>query len=361
MRERTILIRASIPSQSRVIIRSEKKKVQSTVRQGADEQTDHLMVNDYRRPWTPATSEWLQARCRPWREGLRGRGKGIGKAREKPTYAPFSGPWTPPEVFTAASLIYFSSNVPYLLPLQAHNSISATYVHLQISFRNRHRKDSKQMSLHRLRSDFETFDENRSLALIKESLKIGINYLETGPWYGQGSSERTIGKALQNIPRETFFIGSKVGRYELKTEKMFDFSAEKTEAAVDNTLNLLNLDYVDLIQVHDATFAPDISVVLKETLPALEKAVKEGKARYIGLADYDIDLMKEIIEESDVKISSILSYAKSTLFDNRLQNYTKYFKRTPWRKEEMLLDELSLFTRGIIVYVHFARVTKRSV
>ncbi|KAH9636480.1 hypothetical protein HF086_002180, partial [Spodoptera exigua] len=78
--------------------------------------------------------------------------------------------------------------------------------------------------------------------------------------------------------------------------------------------------------VHDCTFAPDISIVLKETLPVLERAVRDGKARYIGLADYDIDLMKEVIEESGVKISTILSYAKSTLHDNRLQNYTKYFK-----------------------------------
>lgn len=67
-------------------------------------------------------------------------------------------------------------------------------------------------------------------------------------------------------------------------------------------------------------------MLLKETLPELERAVRDGKARYIGLADYDIDLMKEIVEESDVKISSILSYAKSTLIDNRLMNYTSFFK-----------------------------------
>ncbi|XP_059059776.1 uncharacterized protein LOC131853008 [Achroia grisella] len=173
---------------------------------------------------------------------------------------------------------------------------------------------------------YGTYDENRSLQLIKESLKRGINYVETGPWYGQGSSERTFGKALQGVPRETYFIGSKVGRYEKETDKMFDFSAEKTEASVDNTLNLLGLDYVDLIQVHDPTFAPDTSIILKETLPALEKAVRDGKARYIGIADYDIDLMQMIVEESDVNISTVLSYAKSTLIDNRLQNYTKYFK-----------------------------------
>lgn len=84
--------------------------------------------------------------------------------------------------------------------------------------------------------------------------------------------------------------------------------------------------FITLFKVHDATFAPDTSIILKETLPTLAKAVADGKARYIGLADYDIDLMKEIIEESEVKIASILSYSKSTLFDNRLQNYIKYFK-----------------------------------
>lgn len=107
---------------------------------------------------------------------------------------------------------------------------------------------------------------------------------------------------------------------------MFDFSAEKTEAGVNSTLSRLGLDYVDIIQVHDATFAPDTSVILKETLPVLEKAVRDGKARFIGLADYDLDLMKEIVEETDVKISSILSYAKNTMLDNRLLNYTNFFK-----------------------------------
>ncbi|OWR41985.1 d-arabinose 1-dehydrogenase like protein [Danaus plexippus plexippus] len=170
------------------------------------------------------------------------------------------------------------------------------------------------------------YDESRGIELVKETLKRGINYLETGPWYGQGSSERTIGKALRDVPRNSFYIGSKVGRYEKETHRMFDFSAEKTEAGVSSTLERLGLEYVDLIQVHDATFAPDLSVVLKETLPTLARVVSEGRARYIGLADYDLDLMQEIVEESHVKISTISSYAKSTLFDNRLQNYIGYFK-----------------------------------
>lgn len=66
-------------------------------------------------------------------------------------------------------------------------------------------------------------------------------------------------------------------------------------------------------------------MILNETLPALQRVVRAGKARFIGIADYDIDLMREIIDESEVKVSTVLSYAKSTMIDNRLQNYTKYF------------------------------------
>lgn len=56
-------------------------------------------------------------------------------------------------------------------------------------------------------------------------------------------------QALVGVPRESYTIGSKVGRYEQTTNRMFDFSAERTAAGVDNTLALLGLDYVDLIQV----------------------------------------------------------------------------------------------------------------
>ncbi|KAI8430640.1 hypothetical protein MSG28_000841 [Choristoneura fumiferana] len=91
-------------------------------------------------------------------------------------------------------------------------------------------------------------DKEKSVELIRETLKLGVNYMETSPWYGQGSSEISYGKALKGIPRESYFIGSKVGRYEKNVQHMFDFSAEKTEAAVDMTLERLGLEYVDLIQ-----------------------------------------------------------------------------------------------------------------
>lgn len=92
-------------------------------------------------------------------------------------------------------------------------------------------------------------DEKEAIATIRQALKSGINYLDTAPFYGQGKSEEIYGKALKDIPREAYYIATKVGRYELEPEKMFDFSAKKTRESVEKSLKLLGLDYVDVIQV----------------------------------------------------------------------------------------------------------------
>ena len=52
---------------------------------------------------------------------------------------------------------------------------------------------------------------------------------------------------------------------------MFDFSAERVIKSVDESLERLQVDYVDLIQVHDMEFAPSLDIIINETLPALQK------------------------------------------------------------------------------------------
>lgn len=84
---------------------------------------------------------------------------------------------------------------------------------------------------------------------------------------------------MKGIPRQAYYIATKVGRYDLDVEGMFDFSAEKTIASVNKSLDLLGLDYVDVIQAHDIEFAKDINQVINETLPALQQIVDQGKAR----------------------------------------------------------------------------------
>lgn len=138
-----------------------------------------------------------------------------------------------------------------------------------------------------------SFEEDEGIKTVHAALKSGINYIDTAPWYGQGRSEEVLGQALKDVPREAYYIATKVARYELNYEDMFDFSAKKTRESVEKSLKLLGLEYVDVIQIHDIEFAPNLDIVLNETLPTLEALVKEGKAKYIGVSAYPVDILKE--------------------------------------------------------------------
>ena len=52
---------------------------------------------------------------------------------------------------------------------------------------------------------------------------------------------------------------------------MFDFSAERVMRSIDESLRLLGVEYIDVLQVHDMEFAPSIDIIINETLPALQK------------------------------------------------------------------------------------------
>nr|XP_034196630.1 L-galactose dehydrogenase-like isoform X1 [Osmia lignaria] len=171
------------------------------------------------------------------------------------------------------------------------------------------------------------FDEEEAIEVIRQGIKQGINYIDTAPWYGQGRSETIIGKALKDIPRQAYYIATKVGRYELNYENMFDFSKEKTRNSFNKSLKLLDLDYVDVIQVHDIEFAQSLDVIITQTLPELSRKVAEGKAKHIGITGYPVSVLKKCIEKSNINISVILSYARYTLIDNTLCEYIPFFKK----------------------------------
>jgi len=159
--------------------------------------------------------------------------------------------------------------------------------------------------------------------------------------------------ALKSIPRESYYIATKVARYDLDYENMFDFTAKKTRESVEKSLKLLGLDYVDVIQIHDIEFAKDLDIVINETLPTLEQLVKEGKARFIGVSAYPISVLKECLTRAagrfDVSNTSfpfhllyfklknvtitfrlpfqtVLTYARYTLTDETLLEYLDFFK-----------------------------------
>uniref|UniRef100_A0A0B6ZKG5 NADP-dependent oxidoreductase domain-containing protein n=1 Tax=Arion vulgaris TaxID=1028688 RepID=A0A0B6ZKG5_9EUPU len=176
-----------------------------------------------------------------------------------------------------------------------------------------------------LGSVFRSTDESESLEVVKIALQSGINYVDTAPWYGHGKSESVLGKILPTIPRASYYIATKVGRYQADVNNMFDFSAERTLQSVDESLQRLGLEYVDGIQIHDMEFAPSLDIILSETLPALQKVKDAGKAKFIGITGYPLANFKTVLEKSHVHIDTILTYCRASMNDNSLRDWLPYF------------------------------------
>jgi len=178
-----------------------------------------------------------------------------------------------------------------------------------------------------LSSLFGEINKTKAIETIRSALKNGINYIDTAPFYGEGESEELLGEALKGIPRQSYYIATKVGRYSRDFSRMFDYSAKKTRESVEKSLKLLGVEYIDVIQIHDIEFEPTIDVVLNETLPTLEALRKEGKIRYIGVSAYPIDILKECITRAGPgRFNTVLSYSRYTLIDETLRDFVPFFK-----------------------------------
>ncbi|XP_077513665.1 uncharacterized protein LOC144124697 isoform X2 [Amblyomma americanum] len=171
-----------------------------------------------------------------------------------------------------------------------------------------------------------SIEEEEALRAVRNAIQWGVNYFDTAPWYGQGRSETVLGKALDGVPRDAFHVANKVGRYETDCERMFDFSGRRTLDSVAESLDKMRLAYFDIVQVHDVEFAPSLDLILKETLPALESLRQAGKIRYIGVTGYPLHTLREGIERSPVKVDTVLSYCRGTLFDDSLAEHMPFFQ-----------------------------------
>ena len=172
---------------------------------------------------------------------------------------------------------------------------------------------------------YGNFDKRSAIEGLHFGLNEGINYIDTAPWYGQGKSEKFLGMALEGIPRNKYYIGTKVGRYERSIPSMFDFTAEKTIQSAENSLRNLGLEYVDILQVHDVEFAPSVDIIVNETLPALEQLKQRGLCNCIGITGYILSSLKEVVEKSSITIDSVLSYGRLTLIDTSLIEDFNFF------------------------------------
>lgn len=122
-------------------------------------------------------------------------------------------------------------------------------------------------------------DDDESIRAIQRALDLGITFFDTAAVYGCGHSERVLGKALSGR-REQVVIATKFGQVfdeETRQVKGYDTSPERIRQEVDDSLRRLNIDYIDLYQLHVKDVAPEQAVIVRETL---EELVATGKIRF---------------------------------------------------------------------------------
>ncbi|NNC88047.1 MAG: aldo/keto reductase [Akkermansiaceae bacterium] len=165
-----------------------------------------------------------------------------------------------------------------------------------------------------LGQEFRQVRLDEALESVRVALDLGINFIDTSPFYGRGMSEVLLGIALRDVPRDSYLLGTKMGRYSLEH---FDFSARRVDESVHVSLHRLGTDHLDVLLLHDVEFV-HLPQIWEETIPAALKLKEEGKIRALGFSCYPMKAFHTVLDHAEDDLDCILSYNQYTLQNTRL-------------------------------------------
>ena len=135
-------------------------------------------------------------------------------------------------------------------------------------------------------------DDNESVQAIIRACELGVNWIDTAAVYGLGHSEEVVGKALKELP-ERPIVATKLGSCWNEEGDIFGrLTKESVRKEAEDSLRRLDVDTIDLYQIH-WPIADNHDEVL-EGWATMAELVKEGKARYIAVSNFDVELMEKI-------------------------------------------------------------------
>ena len=156
-------------------------------------------------------------------------------------------------------------------------------------------------------------DYKSSREVIHAALDYEINFLDTADKYGDGMSEKYIGRALKG-QRSRMLIATKFGYKTDTNGYSVCGSAKYLKSALEASLNRLQTDYIDLYQMH----VQDNSTPIEETIEALNNFLEQGKIRYFGLSNFDADnLTSACIASNQSSPGLLISYQPEYSLVNR--------------------------------------------
>ncbi|MFJ5272567.1 aldo/keto reductase family protein [Streptomyces sp. NPDC088358] len=127
-------------------------------------------------------------------------------------------------------------------------------------------------------------------ACTEAAFDAGINFFDTANVYGRGAAESAWGEILSAHPRDSYILATKVWGQMSDTDQ--GLSADQIGKQIDASLKRLRTDHVDLYQAHRF----DVTVPIEETVEALQKVVRQGKARYLGFSEWTPEQIQAAVD-----------------------------------------------------------------
>jgi aryl-alcohol dehydrogenase-like predicted oxidoreductase len=157
---------------------------------------------------------------------------------------------------------------------------------------------------------FRTVDEEEGIRAVHVALELGINYFDVSPAYGGTRAETVLGRALKGVPRDRYYLSTKVGKYTRPGsygDDTFDYSRARIRASLDESARRLGVDYFDIIHLHDIEYEGrrNVEWALGEGLGALQELRREGRIGAVSFGIHPMDLWHRVLAECDVQAALV--------------------------------------------------------
>jgi aryl-alcohol dehydrogenase-like predicted oxidoreductase len=162
-------------------------------------------------------------------------------------------------------------------------------------------------------------EEDAANACVKRALELGITTFDTADVYAGTKAEEVLGRALAGVPRESIEVFTKVYFPTGAGVNDRGLSRKHIMHSIDASLKRLNMDHVDLYQAHRY----DVETPLEETMVAFADIVRQGKALYIGVSEWDADQITRAAELARELRIQLISENINTSYKKKLVKQKK--------------------------------------
>jgi aryl-alcohol dehydrogenase-like predicted oxidoreductase len=152
---------------------------------------------------------------------------------------------------------------------------------------------------------FRDVDEGDAIKAVHVALDSGINYFDVAPAYAGTVSETVLGKALRGVPRDRYYLSTKVGKYTKPGtygEDTLDYSRARIRKSIEESASRLGTDYFDLIHIHDIEYQgrKHTEWGLTEGYDSVLELKREGRIGGVSFGIYPMDLWVRVFSTLDV-------------------------------------------------------------